>query len=720
MRHIKKFLSVVLALALAVSLVPAALAAETTDSGETKVTIIATSDLHGSIWGYSYEDLKETDNNGMARLYTYIQEVREENPNTFLIDAGDDIEGTIMVNQIYNKTPDQPHPVMAAMNFMGFDSMTLGNHEFNYGIPAMLEITGQAEFPVLAANVVDKDGAPVTGKGWTIIERGGIKLAVIGVTSPNVPVWDGGKEGIEDYTYLPVSDAVKTAIAEIGDQADIIMVSAHVGMVGEFDEEGDDAASKILEDNPEVDILQVAHVHITVNDEQNGVPIGGVRNAAREAARFDITLDKDGKITDKTVTIVDMADYEPSKEIREIPIVAEAHQKTIDLIAGGGDGEDGESGGVLGSTTAKFQPENEINGLPEGKLRDTAVMDLINKIQLEASGADVSAAALFKDTSDLPEGDLHYNNIFDIYKFDNTLYRVPVTGAELKAYMEWSASHYNTWKPGDINISFDPEVPGYLYDMFAGVDYEIDLSQPAGQRIKNVMFKGEPLKDDQELTLAVNNYRYSSGLKTLKLVAGTKEWESSEPIRDMIVNYFAEHSPVAPEVDNNWKIVGVDLQLDNPERAEIIAKINAGEIETPYAKSYNLNPVEGNVVFGEESAEVTTAASGGVTYYRLREIAQLLSGTDAAFDVTWTEEDGVTVVKGTDYTGAASAAPAGDPAAAAITITVDGEAVELTVVNVGDSNYVSASGLTALLGLDAKEAGGVLTLSVPVQSGVGG
>ena len=190
---------------------------------------------------------------------------------------------------------------------------------------------------------------------------------------------------------------------------------------------------------------------------------------------------------------------------------------------------------------------------------DTAVMDLINTVQLENSGADVSAAALFKDTSDLPEGDINYGNIFDIYKFDNTLYRVKVTGAELKAYMEWSAECYNQWQEGDINLSFDPEYPDYLYDMFAGVDYEIDLSQPKGQRIQNVMFHGAPLQDDQELTLAVNNYRYSSALKAQNIISGTKEWESSNSIRDMIVAYFAEHSPVAPEVDHNWKIVGVDI-----------------------------------------------------------------------------------------------------------------------------------------------------------------
>lgn len=130
------------------------------------------------------------------------------------------------------------------------------------------------------------------------------------------------------------------------------------------------------------------------------------------------------------------------------------------------------------------------------------------------------------------------------------------------------------------------------YDVFAGVDYEIDLSKPVGERIQNVMFKGEPLKDDQTLKLAVNNYRFSSGLKSLNLVAGDKEWESSCSIRDMIVAYLGENSPISPEVDNNWKIVGVDLQLENPEREALIADVNAkianGEMEIPYYESLRL------------------------------------------------------------------------------------------------------------------------------------
>ena len=569
------------------------------EAEETHVIILGTSDMHGNVWGYSYEDNAETTNNGMARLATYVEQTRMENPATFLVDAGDDIQGTIMTDDLCNKEPDQPHPVMSAMSAMGYDAMTLGNHEFNWGIDTMLKIVGQAEFPVLAANIFSGEGQPVTGEGWTIAEHGGVKLGIIGVDTPNIPVWDGGKQGIDDCTYTDASEAVKQAIAELNtlpeeQQPDIIMVSAHMGLESEF-RDGADSAQKILDENPEVDVLQVAHMHVIVNEKQGMVPIGGVRNSGRDIARFDLTLDANRNITDASVEIIDMDGVEPNQAVRDLPAVAEAHQRTIDYIYG--------EGSELGSTTARFQPDNEIAGLPEGKLRDTAVMDLINKIQMENAQADVSAAALFKDTSDLPEGSINYGNIFDIYKFDNTLYRVTVTGAELKAYMEWAAACYNQWQPGDINISFDPDHPGYLYDMFAGVDYEINLSKPAGERIENVRFHGEPLADDQTLTLAVNNYRYSSGLKAQNLVEGNKEWESSNSVRDMIVAYFAEHSPVAPEVDDNWRITGVDLDEDNPQRAELIDYINQGALVTPYAASYNLSDYDSLVETAKANLE---------------------------------------------------------------------------------------------------------------------
>lgn len=560
-----------------------------TDGSVKTITILQTTDLHGNIVGFSYEDNKATTNNGMARVYSYVQQVRSENPNTLLVDNGDTIQGTIMTDDIYNKQ-DLEHPVIATMNFMKYDAMTLGNHEFNFGLDLVDRIIKEAEFPVLAANASYKTGNKDLALDYTIIEKDGVKVAVIGLTNPNVPRWDGDK--VDALQFGDMAEATKETVAKVKDEADIIVVMAHSGLIAEYDEEGgSDSAAKIIEMNPEIDALMLGHTHTTVDKVQGNTIIGGARNSGREVVRYDFDLDINNDIVDSDVTVTDMANFAPSEEIVNLPIVKEAHQKTLDYIKGGVTNADGTtSGGTFGTAKAAFQPADEIKGIPEGKLRDTAVMDLINKVQLLNSGADVSAAALFKDTSDIPAGEINYGTIFNIYKFDNTLYRVKVTGAELKTYMEWSAACYNQWVPGDISISFNPEKPGYLYDMFAGVDYKIDLSKPAGERIKDVMFKGEPLKDDQVLTLAVNNYRYSSALKANKMVANSKEWESPNSIRDMLVQYITTNTPITPEVDNNWEITGVDLT--SPYRDEVIKMVNDGLIETPYGSSLNVNKLK--------------------------------------------------------------------------------------------------------------------------------
>ncbi|MEG2295402.1 MAG: 5'-nucleotidase C-terminal domain-containing protein [Oscillospiraceae bacterium] len=561
----------------------------TTQPNNTKITILSTSDLHSNIWGYAYEDNKETENNGIARVYSYIEEVRKEQPDAILIDSGDTIQGNILTDDLYNKQEGE-HPVISAMNFMKYDSMTLGNHEFNFGLDLIERIKKQADFPLLSANITYKDNGKKFVEPYKIIERNGVRIGIIGATTPNVPRWDGEK--VDSLIFDDMALSVRNVVNEIKDETDILIVSAHAGMVAEFDEENNsDAAAKILELSPEIDVLSIGHMHITVNDKVNDTIVGGTRSSGREVARFDLTLDADKNVIDATTTIVDMADYTPSESIRTIPIVAKAHQDTIDFIAGGIKNDDGSTtGGVFGVASKDFQPVDEIKGIPQGKLQDTAVVDLINKIQLLNSGADVSSAALFKDTSDIKKGDINYGGIFNIYKFDNTLCRIPVTGKELKSYMEWSAACYNQFVPGDLSISFNSEKPGYLYDMFAGVDYKIDLSKPEGERIVDVMFKGKPLQDDQQLTLAVNNYRYASALKTENLVAGKKDWESPNSIRDMIVEYITKEKTISPEVDNNWSIIGVNLT--SPYREQAIKLVEDGTIESPYGVSLNENELK--------------------------------------------------------------------------------------------------------------------------------
>ena len=208
---VRTLLAGLLSAAMLVSLVPAALAAGT---GETHITIIGTSDTHGNIWGYSYEDMKESSGDGLARVSTYVNQVRAENPNTILVDAGDTIQGTIMTDDLYSRDTAN-HPVPAALNYMKYDAWTLGNHEFNFGVDKLQSIIGQADMPVLAANIKNADGSYFTGAGYTIVERGGVKVAIIGVDTPNIPRWDGTKQGVDKLTFEPMADAVAACIKEI-------------------------------------------------------------------------------------------------------------------------------------------------------------------------------------------------------------------------------------------------------------------------------------------------------------------------------------------------------------------------------------------------------------------------------------------------------------------------------------------------------------------------
>lgn len=528
----------------------------------------------------------------MARVSTFVKGIRAENPNTILLDNGDTYQGTILADAIYNKKEDLVNPISKVYNYMKYDALTLGNHEFNFGSKFVEKLIKELEFPVLGANVTYKDGKELS-KPYIIIEKEGVKIGIIGLTNPNSPRWDGDK--VDPFEFKAVTEMGKkyAKILKEDEKVDVLVVSAHVGMIPEYDEEGGtDGAEKLLEEVPYIDVLLLGHYHTKSAETIGNTVVGAPRNSGRDVVQFDLDLALEaGKyvIKNKEVQVVDMDGVVPDQGVREL--IEEEHQATIDFINGEGAGEDGtEGGGIFGVATADFQPPNRIKGIPEGKLQDTAVIDLIAKVQLELSGADVTAVALFQDNSDLKKGNINYGGLFNIYKFDNTLYTVEVTGKELVAYMEWSAQHYNTWKPGDISISFDANVPGYLYDMFEGVDYKVDLSKPAGQRIKDVMFKGQPLKDDQVLTLAVNNYRYSSGLKANKIVAATKNWESPGAIRDSVADYIKEKGSITPEVSNNWEIIGVEL--DHPLKAEIVALVEAEKLEIPYNKSLNIQDLE--------------------------------------------------------------------------------------------------------------------------------
>ncbi len=543
-----------------------------------KLTIIGTTDLHANIYNYSYEDGKEVDNLGMAKVYTVIQEIRGENPNTLLIDNGDTIQGTILSDDLYNTKLEEKHPVIDTMNLMKYDAMTLGNHEFNFGLELVDKMEKEAEFPLLAANATyKKDGSFLT-EAYIIKEVGGVKVGILGITNPNIPRWDGPKT--EDLNFASPLDTAKKYIPEMKEKgADIIFLSTHMGYESEY---GGDGADEVIAAFPEVAGVLTGHAHVTEQQKVGNTLVGAAKNAGGQVVRFDYELAKaDGKwtIVNSEVKAIDVKEYAASEELKEY--AKEYHQKTLDFLVG-----------VIGTVTEDFSPAPEIPGIPAAQVMDTGVIDLINDVQIKYTGADVAGAALFSQTSNLRTGNVTYASIFEIYKYPNTLVGIEVTGAQLKAYMEWSATYYNTFVPGDINISFNPNIRGYNYDMFQGVDYKVDVSKPAGERIVDLMFKGQPLKADDKIKLAINNYRYG-GLKNMGIISGEPYFESDpKSLRSYIADYIAENTPIAPVVDNNWEIIGADL--DHPLRHYLIEEIKAGNLKLPVSedgRSYNAKAI---------------------------------------------------------------------------------------------------------------------------------
>jgi len=566
---VKKFLSLIVMISMLIGVFATPVMA--TEEETVKITILGTTDIHGNIYNWSYENGKE-DNVGLAKVYSVVQEVRAENPNTILVDNGDTIQGTILTDDLYNTTKiEEPHAVIDVMNFMGYDSMTLGNHEFNFGLDLINKIVEEAEFPILSANIYNKEGGTSFVEPYTIKEVAGIKVGIIGLTHPNVSTWDRDKVTSLEFKHMAEEAKKYVQILKEDEKVDIVIATAHAGLDGSF-EDGGDSARAIIETNPEIEALIVGHNHVDLAEIIDNTAVGASVDTGESVVRIDLILQKDGetwKVIDRTSTLIPTADYPASEELKEH--AREYHEATLEFLKD-----------VIGVATDDFHPEPEVPGIPEAQLRDTAVMDIINTIQLQETGADVSAAALFKSSSNLKKGDLTYADIFDIYKYPNTLIGVEVTGAELKAYMEWSAAYYNTYVPGDVTISFNPNIRLYNYDMFAGVEYNVDISKPEGERIVNLTLNGNEVKDDDIIKLAINNYRFD-GLKGKGIISG-EPYFKSEPksLRSYIAEYIGEKETISPEVDNNWSIIGAEL--DHPLRDYIIEQVKEGNIEIPMSE----------------------------------------------------------------------------------------------------------------------------------------
>lgn len=535
------------------------------------ITVLQTSDLHGTIAPWDYATDTERDY-GLAKIATIVNEERAQDPDLLLVDSGDTIEANMIQEFRYDDIP----PMMKAMNAMNFDAWILGNHEFNFEFETLLAAIKNSDATVVAGNIYKQNGERFT-KPYVIQDVKGIKVGIIGLTAPHVPRWEASNPERYDYMTFPTpEEELLKILNEIEGKADVLIVVAHYGADGEYTTAGMRELAEKHGDR--IDAFLIGHAHATLSETlPNGVIILEPGSQGSALSKLVLDMEKiDGKwiVASKSGEIIPISGENIAPNVQLTELMDYVHEESR-IIANT----------VVGQVEEDFLPSlwwNDLSGIPTAIMQDTAMIDLINKVQMEASGADVSLAALFDSTSNLTEGDFRKRDGVKIYKYDNTLMSVTVTGKQLKEIIELKAGNFfNEYKEGDVTISVNPDIRLYNYDMFAGVDYDINISKPVGSRIENIMFKGEPLSDKQELVLAMNNYRYG-GLSGAGLISSDPEalvHNNSLAIRDLIGDYVIEKGIIMPEVDNNWRITGADLS--HPDAQKVYDLVRNGKIKIP-------------------------------------------------------------------------------------------------------------------------------------------
>jgi len=505
----------------------------------------------------------------MASSYSYVKKVRQEKDATFLLDNGDNLQGQPEVYYYNFIDTVSPHFLSQVMNYMKYDAGTVGNHDIETGHSVYDRLVKEYNFPLLAANAVNsKTGKPYF-KPYQIIIKDGIKIAVFGMVTPSIPNWLPR----ELYAGIEFKDMVETAklwmprILE--EKPDLIVGLFHSGW--DKSEVGkEDGSAAVAYYVPGFDIIFNGHDHKLANEKfvnSAGDTIlilnGGCRS--EKLAQADIKFNS-GKSKGKrqriiTGQIINVSDFKPDPEfISKFVPQSEKITEYVNRVIG-------NSSETISSRDAYFGP--------------SAFIDMIHSIQLEITGADISFAAPLSFDVQISKGPITVGDMFKLYRFENMLYTMALSGKEVQKYLEFSyAGWLNTMsKTGDYLLKFRSGKDGeplitngkawfknqsYNFDSAAGIEYTVDVTKPEGSRVVIKGFSdGRPFEMDKKYKVAVNSYRGNGGGGHFTEGAGIKKEElrsrliasTDRDLRYYILKSIEAKKNISPKSLNNWKII---------------------------------------------------------------------------------------------------------------------------------------------------------------------
>jgi 2',3'-cyclic-nucleotide 2'-phosphodiesterase (5'-nucleotidase family) len=511
-----------------------------------ELIVAGTTDVHGWLRGWDYYANAADSTRGLTRAATIVDSLRAAHPGrVILVDAGDLLQGNPLAYVAARVSSDTMSPVIAAMNAMRYDAAAIGNHEFNYGVPFLDRAVAQARFPFLSSNTYRVDGTRQY-RAWTMVERAGARVAIVGGTTPGVNVWD--RDNVRGRVNVrAIIPDVRTSVREARDAgADVVVVVLHSGLSGtsSYDTASTGAASEnvtaqVAREVEGIDLIVFGHSHREVADTTIGTALlVQPRNWAGSVSVAHLELRRAGGrwvVGAKRGEVVRTAGRREADAV--LAATDRAHQEALAYVTT-----------AVGRTTVAWRADSS-------RVTDTPLVDFILETQRRVAGAQLASTAAFSLDASLDTGAITVAELARLYPYDNTLRAVRITGKQLREYLEFSARYFGT--AGTSEAAVDPKVPGYNYDMIAGADYTIDVARPAGSRVTRLEVDGRPVRDDDSFTFALNNYRQTGGGGYAMLAAAPVLYESTADIRQLLIDEVRRRGTLEPAdvFTRNWELV---------------------------------------------------------------------------------------------------------------------------------------------------------------------
>lgn len=547
------------------------------------ITILGTSDLHGTFVPWDYSTDTENLAGSLSQIATQVHKARTQQPNVILVDAGDTIQG----NFVETFKNDKTSPMILGFNALDYDVWVMGNHEFDFGLKALATPLSQFKGTALAGNIVWDSGKPYL-PAYKIVERQGVKIGIIGMDTPMTAEFAKGTDRIDGLTFTDPVQAVKKVIQQIHGQVDAIVLVAHMGIDNENQRPGT-GVGDIARANPELAAIVAGHMHVKVDKEViNGVIVTEPDKYGRALSRIDLQFEQQNG---KYVLINKDSYTYPIKGISSDKKLEEIYQPFHTILRANANRP------IAQLTGQDLVPPDAVKGIPQVHIQDTGISALYQEAARHyAPKAQVIALQIDNDRPKLNVGTITAKDIAFNYQYaggEITVYQL--TGKELKKYMEWSADYFNQQHDGDVTYSFNPQRRSSKYstnDFFDGVTYTIDLRKPVGQRITELKLNDStPVTDSTPIQLGMNSYRMGhltqkggvlEGMQFPVLSDTKAEFgEEAGTIRNLTIRYLTEvkKGEYQGKAMHRWKLVG--LEGYERERKIVDKLLNDGKISVP-------------------------------------------------------------------------------------------------------------------------------------------